>query len=100
MPCIFTISSSSRRHLLGSLVNLFQKADKDLLLQPRLGLVHLLNHLDDLVVRLLFVLGESPRDVDIRRRKDLLDLLLASRVPSSIVFLYSTGSIHRVSAPR
>lgn len=99
MLCIFN-KPSFHRHLLGSLVNLFQKADKDLLLQPRLGLVHLLDHLDDLVVRLLFVLGKSPRDVDIRRRKDLLDLLFARRVPSAVVFLYSRGSIHRVFSAR
>lgn len=65
MQCYVSSLHNRLGHLLGSLVNLFQKADKHLLLQPRLGLIHLLNHLDDPVVRLLFVLGESARDVNV-----------------------------------
>lgn len=52
--CVFSIQPSATPHavtaLFGPLVHLLQKADKHLLLEPSLGLVNLLDHLDDLVV--------------------------------------------------
>jgi hypothetical protein len=92
MLCILTESQPSH-DLLGSLVHLVQKANKHRLLQPRLALVDLVDHLGDLVVRLLLVLGEPARNVNVLGRIDLLDFSLARGIPSAVVFLCSRRSV-------
>jgi hypothetical protein len=45
-------------------VYLVQEADEHLLLQARLGFIHLIDHLGDFLVRFLFVFGKTASNID------------------------------------